>query len=74
MKNLWVGIAALPPIIVFAFATFAIGAHLAAPENTDAESGRVHRGGGKPGDPRRDLVRARTDEDTATQAAGRTCR
>lgn len=24
MKNLWVGLAALPPIIVFTFATFAI--------------------------------------------------
>ncbi|RIT36799.1 hypothetical protein D2E76_16230 [Mycobacteroides abscessus] len=32
MKSLWVGLAALPPIFVFAFATFAIGAHLAAPE------------------------------------------
>lgn len=28
---IWVVIASLPPIIVFAFSTFAIGAHLAAP-------------------------------------------
>lgn len=41
MKNLWVGLAALPPIIVFTFATFAIGAHLAEPE-TPAPSPGVY--------------------------------
>lgn len=39
MKNLWVRIAALPTIIVFAFATFAIGAHLAAPETSAPSPG-----------------------------------
>lgn len=33
MKNLWVAFAALPPVIVFAFSTFAIGGHIAAPDN-----------------------------------------
>lgn len=41
MKTLWVGIATLPAILVFAFATFAIGAHLAAPE-TLAPSSSVY--------------------------------
>ncbi|SKY97941.1 Uncharacterised protein [Mycobacteroides abscessus subsp. bolletii] len=31
MKNLWAVMASLPPIIVFAFSTFAIGAHLVEP-------------------------------------------
>lgn len=31
MKNLWVVIASLPPIIMFTFSAFAIGAHLATP-------------------------------------------
>lgn len=31
MKNLWVVIASPPPIIMFTFSAFAIGAHLATP-------------------------------------------